>query len=323
MNRSTYFNYIDDKLQQLSYRISQRARINLLDLNIYSETFFADMFNILLKYRLKNINVIKQNTEGIDLIDEDNKVIAQVSSTCTKQKIESSLSKDIFKKYPHFQYKFISITGNADKLRSMTFDNPHKVNFTPEKDIYDIKSILNIVLNMNIDEQRDFYSFIKKELGNEYDAVKFDSNLTSIINILSKEDLARIKECPEINTYEIDKKIDFNDLTTARPTIDEYKVYYGKLEEKYMEFDRLGVNKSLSVFSTIKCQYIKLVENASSSHELFFSIIDSVIAIIVSSKNYVEIPYEELEMCVSIIVVDAFVRCKIFKNPEGYSYVTS
>ena len=36
------------------------------------------------------------------------------------------------------------------------------------------------------------------------------------------------------------------------------------------------------------------------------------------SNNYAEIPYEELEICVEIIVVDAFIRCKIFENPEGY-----
>jgi hypothetical protein len=48
---------------------------------------------------------------------------------------------------------------------------------------------------------------------------------------------------------------------------------------------------------------------------------NNVIDIILKSKNYREIPYEELEMCVDILIVDAFVRCKIFKNPEGYNHV--
>ncbi|ACV63898.1 conserved hypothetical protein [Desulfofarcimen acetoxidans DSM 771] len=323
MNRSTYFNYIEEKIELLSLRINKRGKINLLDLNIYSETFFADMISILFKWKLKNINAFQQNMEGIDLIDESNGLIAQVSSTCTKQKIEDSLKKEIFKKYPDFRYKFVAIAGNANKLRSLAFSNPHKVVFSPQNDIFDIKSILNTVLNMNIDEQRDFYVFIKKELGNEFDAVKFDSNLTTIIHILSKEDLTRVNEYPEINIYEIDRKIEFNDLTSVRLTIDEYKIYYGKLDEKYKEFDRQGVNKSLSVFLIIKQQYVKLSKNASSSHDLFFSIIDSVIKIIMESKNYTAIPYEELEMCASILTVDAFVRCKIFKNPEGYNHVAS
>lgn len=56
---------------------------------------------------------------------------------------------------------------------------------------------------------------------------------------------------------------------------------------------------------------------------MFYSIIDNLIEFIMNSKNYVEIPYEELETCVSILVVDAFTRCKVFKNTEGYNHVTT
>lgn len=49
MNRSEYFNYIEKKLNILSYRIKNRGKINLLDLNIYSETFFADLMSHLLE----------------------------------------------------------------------------------------------------------------------------------------------------------------------------------------------------------------------------------------------------------------------------------
>lgn len=127
MNRSEYFNYIEKKLNILSYRIKNRGKINLLDLNIYSETFFADLMSHLLGYNLKNINQIKQNTEGIDLIDENNKIIAQVSSTCTKQKIENSLAKEIFQVYPDFNFNFIAIVGDADQLRTKAFKNPHQI----------------------------------------------------------------------------------------------------------------------------------------------------------------------------------------------------
>lgn len=323
MNRSTYFNYIDEKIGFLSYRIKNRGKINLLDLNIYSETFFAELINHILKYNLININPIKQNTEGIDLIDETNKIIAQVSSTCTKQKIEKSLEKEIFKDYSDFRFKFIAISGEADKLRTISFTNPHKVTFDPVNDIYDIKSLSNLVLNMSIQEQRTLYEFIKAELGNDIDIVKVDTNLAAIINILSKEDLSKITESPEINPFEIARKIEFNNLVTVRSTIDEHKIFYSRLDEKYKEFDRQGANKSLSVFSVMRNQYVKLMDKDITSHELFFSIIDNVIELIRDSRNYIEIPYEELEMCVSILVVDSFIRCKIFENPEGYCHVAT
>ena len=88
MNRSNYFNYIEEKLNILSYRIKSRGKINLLDLNIYSETFFAELMNHLLGYELKNINAIRQNTEGIDLFDNKNKIIVQVSSTLQNKRLK-------------------------------------------------------------------------------------------------------------------------------------------------------------------------------------------------------------------------------------------
>lgn len=323
MIRSQYFNYIEDKVDYLSYRINKRGKINLLDLNIYSETFFAEMINRLLNLKLRNLNAIKQNIEGIDLIDHDNKVVAQVSSTNTKQKIENSLKKEIIKSYKDYRFIFIPIVGDSDALREKTFKNPHGINFAPKEGIYDIKTMLNLVLNMTIGEQQNFYTFIKEELGNEVDLEKVDTNLAAIINILAKENLVKIPDSPEINEFEINRKIEFNNLQNAKETIDLYKVYYSKLEEKYIEFDKLGSNRSISVFSVLSNQYIKLQNEKQDDIDIFYSVINNVIEIIQKSRNYVEIPYEELEMCVCIIVVDAFIRCKIFKNPEGYNHVVT
>src|SRR5699024_8474654 len=202
-----------------------------------------------------------------------------------------------------------------------TFNNPHNALFEPVDDIIDVTSIQNMILTMTIEQQKVFYGFIKNELGNDIDIVRVDSNLATIINILANENLGSSIELPEINYFEINKKIEFNNLLSVQDTIDEYKVYYNKLNEKYVEFDIQGANKSLSVFRVIKGQYTRLLAIDKNSHDLFFATIDSVIDIILKSRNYIEIPYEELEMCVHILVVDAFIRCKIFKNPEGYSHV--
>ncbi|MGG3889486.1 ABC-three component system protein [Metabacillus fastidiosus] len=321
MNRTSYFNYIEEKLQLLGLRIAKRGKLNLLELNIHSETFFADLLNILFSYELVNLNVYKQNVEGIDLVDANNKVIAQVSSTCTKQKIESSLKKKIFLKYTNHRFKFISIAKDADNLRNTNFVNPHGALFTPADDIIDINTILKVILNMSIDKQKELYDFIKKELGTEINIIGVDTNLATIINILADEDLASNIVPPQINHFEIDKKIEFNDLLSVKDTIDDYKIYYHKLDEKYKEFDREGANKSFSVFQIIRKQYTFLQNKVGNPHDLFFNIVNNIIDIIEKSKNYKKIPYEELEMCVEILVVDAFIRCKIFKNPEGYNYV--
>ena len=316
MNRTWYFNYIEEKLNILAYRIETRSKINILDLNIHSETFFADLCNIVFGLNLVNLNSFVQNTEGIDLIDTKNKVVIQVSATCTKTKIEYSLSKEIYKKYNGYDYKFISISKNASNtLKQTIFQNPYTMKFNPSQDIWDVVGILRKVSSDSIDKQRVLYDFISKELGQTADIVKLDSNIAGIINILAENiDMTSIP--PETVPFEIEDKIDFNNLQGVQEIIDDYKIFYHKLDQIYSEFDKGGKNKSFSVLQEIRKQYIKLKNTEKSSEEIFYEIIDNLLTIIKNSRNYVEVPIEELQMCVDILVVDAFIRCKIFKNPE-------
>ncbi|MDR1203466.1 MAG: hypothetical protein LBL58_17805 [Tannerellaceae bacterium] len=80
-------------------------------------------------------------------------------------------------------------------------------------------------LKMSIKEQRAVYEFIQAELGNDIDIVKVDTNLAAIINILSKEDLSTTTYSPAINPFEIGNKIEFNNLMTAKATIDAHKIF--------------------------------------------------------------------------------------------------
>lgn len=93
MNRTIYFDYIEEKLNILAVRIKERSKLNLLELNIHSENFFASLCNIIFALDLQNLNSSHQNIDGIDLIDYKNKVVVQVSSTCTAKKLKVRLVK--------------------------------------------------------------------------------------------------------------------------------------------------------------------------------------------------------------------------------------
>ena len=112
-----------------------------------------------------NENDIKQNIEAIDLIDHTNKFVIQVSATASKQKIESSLSKNSIKNYSDYTFKFFSIARDADKLRKDIFKNPHEIKFTASSDIMDVNSILSKIRGLPIDDQKRFYEFVKKGIG--------------------------------------------------------------------------------------------------------------------------------------------------------------
>src|ERR1039457_2795604 len=128
MNRKLYIDYIVSKLSALAMEIEIRGKLNYLDLHVHSENFYLYFFNELFGWELQNLNAVKQNAEAIDLIDHNNKIVIQVSATASKEKVESALTKDL-STYSGYSFKFISISKDADSLRSKSFTNPHKLTF--------------------------------------------------------------------------------------------------------------------------------------------------------------------------------------------------
>lgn len=322
MTRYPYFNYIDDKLHILARRIETRGKLNMLDLHIHSENFYLHFFNLLYGYQLENLNSKLLNVEAIDLIDHTNKIVIQVSATCTKQKIESSLSKGILNQYNDYTFKFVSISKDATDLKRKNYLNPYSLIFAPSTDIFDIASLLNTILSKKAEEIKEIYNFIKDELGGEVDTVKLCSNLASVINILSQEEWDDTNKIESVNRFEIERKITHNELIESKELIAEYCQFHGKVDQLYSEFDTMGANKSNSVLATIKREYIKL-KNKGNADFVFFSVIEQIKDKVLESANFEEIPIDELELCIDILVVDAFIRCKIFENPNNYNYATS
>jgi hypothetical protein len=279
------------------------------------------LFDLAFGWKFKNLNTSRQNFAGIDLIDTGNKIVAQVSSTTTKQKVESALTKDL-SNYQGYSFKFISISKNAKALRTKTFTNPYNLQFSPCDDIIDIPMLLSKILEMDTDHQKKIYEFLLKELKSEPDPEKVESNLTTIINILSKEDWKHGIYDFETVPYNIEEKMSYNKLDTARILVDDYKIHYHRIQKIYSDFDKLGANKSLSILDGLRSEYLAL-GSVTSPDQRFLSIVEKVAEKIRMSANYMSIAEEELNLCVQILVVDAFIRCKIFKNPMESTDVSS
>ena len=304
----------------LTFRIENRGKLNILDYHIHSENFYRDFFNLLYGWELRNLNEIQQNVEGIDLVDEKHKLIVQISATNTKDKIESSLKKEILKKYKGYTFKFISIARNADKLKDLPYHIPNGLNFTPKNDIYDVNTLLRKINGSSIEEFEKIWEFIKKELGSIGSNTKISSDLSTIISILAKENLDIITITETVNSFEIEKKIKFNKLNSSRLLIEDYKIYYNLIEKIYSNYDEMGANKSLAVLHTFRKEYI---DNMSiyEGDDLYKIISKNIIKKIKNLNCIENISEEELSLCVDILMVDAFIRCKIFENPNNYAYV--
>ncbi|HFF5114827.1 TPA: SMEK domain-containing protein, partial [Acinetobacter baumannii] len=69
MNREKYISYINEKLSILIVQIENYGILNISILNILSEDFFCELFNILFDLNLKNVNFNCSNYASIDLED--------------------------------------------------------------------------------------------------------------------------------------------------------------------------------------------------------------------------------------------------------------
>lgn len=316
MNRSHIFDACEMHLSVLSTRVALRGRLNILNLHLHCEDFYAGLLNRLHSLQLKNMNAYVQNAEGIDLIDANAKIILQVSATATKQKVNAALGKDL-SAYEGHSFKFMSISKDASHLRTETFTNTHKLLFDPTNDIYDVASLLHIILHSDLSKQREVYEYLRDELSEPgAERILQESNLASIINVIAKEDLNGTFSGVNISNFNVDEKVIFNGLDAAASVIEDYKVYSHIVDRIYTEFDNSGVNKSKSVLDSFRNTYLNLSIKYSGD-ELFFRIVEEVTTKVKVSSNFTQVPIEELSLSVNVLAVDAFIRCKIFKKPPG------
>ncbi len=267
MIRSEHFNFIEENLNILAYRINSRGKLNILDFHNHSESFYLHLTNILFDWNTTNENENKQNIEAIDLIDHENKLVIQISATNTKEKIESSLAKNLIKKYKNYTFKFISISNDADNLRSKTYKNPHTINFDPLNDIIDKNLILKKILNFDIDKQKEIYDFIRKELGNNKIEIQFDFSDEEIKDIIIefKKQLSKISD--EVKTKVEEVKYDFNDIEKdIKNQKNSLSIEYYQneiLSKSLMDFDKIKYFLEDEINSDFKDYYYDITSELS------------------------------------------------------------
>ena len=307
-------NLILERLTSLASNIHFRGRLNLTDMHVLSEDFFAGLLNIVYGLNLRNANIDKQNTGGIDLVDDGAKVIIQVSATCSKQKINHSLD-ELGEKYRGYHFRFLSIVvGSVNSQKRNNYLVPYDIVFNPKQDILDISTIVKDLQKDSMGIQLEKAAeFIKKNLHSGInDEVRLMSGLEYVIVELSKDS----SDNPEfdITPFRIDVKIDFNGLSYGREIIKDYSSYYTKIQHIYDEYSNQGQNKSKAVLQ--KLHNIYLISKQECSGDDLFRKMEKELFQLVDAANMPKgFSKEELEMYVDILMVHAFMECKIFEKP--------
>ena len=164
MQSKFYIDSIEAKLSLLVTRVKLRGDLNLLDLHVIAENFFRDLLNLIYDYELKNTNYLDSNAKGVDLFDENSKVIFQVTSTATTDKINKSITK-LGEKYQGYHLRFIFIKDFIPNLFTKSY--PHindNISFNPKEDILGVSSLLNEIVNCDIKRMKAIYTFLEEHI---------------------------------------------------------------------------------------------------------------------------------------------------------------
>lgn len=157
------------------------------DVNVACENLVLGMMNIVYNYKLENYNSKKNiaNAKGIDLIDENQMLCVQVSSTHRMAKLKKTLKgineTNVLEGY---HLKFFALVNKANNLRNYHDEDTNIFSFNAKKDVIDFNSFCTNIASLASDQLRTLDFFIASWLGSDY--YNFDT-FTDKIRLLNQK----------------------------------------------------------------------------------------------------------------------------------------
>lgn len=317
--RKQYLALIRNSLTKLLDEVKISTPSNLLDINIYAEKFYIDFLNILYRYELTSTNQFCSNFAGIDAVDDRKKIIVQITSQITKRKITSTLKKDNLKVYEGYNLFFMMITDDSKKLKKAKYEVPKNLNFNPENNILDNTSLFEKCVYSDIDLIQELAEYCKKQDEANTTPLVKSSGLAQVVKAISRLDIT-LDDKPTVRIpFSIQDKIDFNKLTDIQAShISKVSFYSFALDGIYSELAKEGIDSKFifqKIVTLFKEEQLSRVKKSNS--QIFLDLACDLTDYISKSDNLgSSMLQEKIEYYCQIIVTDAFMRCKIFENPE-------
>jgi hypothetical protein len=153
---------------------------------------------------------------------------------------------------------------------------------------------------------------------------KNPSMLINTINAISEIDIVNIDKNKQINPFNPKDKIDYNSIKRNVALINEYKIYSSKINSLYDELEQQGSIKKEKLLASIELIYTEIKGNyvldSTNPMEIIKSNADNIIDDVyetlnakVSESSFWE---EDIVLGIRLIMVDAFMRCKILEEPK-------
>ncbi len=230
ITRGHYIGEIIDGLSEICSKVDFRCSVGLYDLNKYLEDFFKDFLNIMYSYNLVNANKVRSNEPGIDLIDEKNRVVFQITSVKTSAKVSRTLEnigEDLIGTYK----VYILIIGQKQTSYTIKDDLMKKINFS-EENIWDIYTLSKQLINISVENLKTLYTLINEESARIKIELEIpDANFkypTSVLDYIEKIPKKKISDLLKFKEYLI--SIEPLEEDSFSSTYNDIKEYINILE---------------------------------------------------------------------------------------------
>lgn len=234
--------------------------------------------------------------------------------------------------YPGCPFELVYDEGNLSDICHIEALNPGGPRYNPDPNITDTdrNDFPNLMLlckhHHGIIDQEDkdgnpYYSVeqlkaMKRSQREQFAAAKkrlFGKSAPSLLGRIVKR-LSELTETDEPaarpHSFEIEEKIQFNAIKRFRGVIDLYSAYSPILDRLYNELEAGPMQKVLRNLHA--CYRTNRLPNQSADDTL--DRVQSALIQRLTAEGVLEYS-EDFEECVNIIMVDAFMRCKILEEP--------
>jgi hypothetical protein len=179
----------------------------------------------------------------------------------------------------------------------------------------------------------------KIEVGKNFGGINYfnriaknPSYLAVVVNAIAKLPLDNTADISSLLPFEIEEKINHNNVVIYKRIIEGYAFYTTLINNTYETISEVNPNIRDKIMKVVKRKYedaknhlvkenleeseINIIRD--NSDEIIKEVISVLEELLYESANFSnEVPIEDLEIALEIIIGDAFFNCKILENPNS------
>jgi hypothetical protein len=176
--------------------------------------------------------------------------------------------------------------------------------------------------------KRNHEEDVKNQVSRKNVLSKNPSILSLLINQIGSSLVDGFFDDVTKNAPNTNDKITFNNINRYKPIIEEYSAYQGKLNGIYEEIEKQGSSKKSFLLQNLRSFYLKekgkysdIESIKKNADNILESIENEIWKMLESSQNIsLDLPIEAIKIGIQIVMVDAFMRCKILEEPTKHDY---